>query len=1042
MQGSFWTTSFGAMYSSATSPIDDLLESDECTLEKLLDEDEVIQECNALNAGLVEFLSSAESIRKIIAYITVFPAEDDDEKRKLKFPYVCCELLASAVVPMLDTLVNPECELLEHLFSFLDTEREGDAAKGGISKGDSTNGDTLKDDTAKDITTANGDTEGGAAKGLECRASSAEGVKPLDSVLAGYFRIAVSVLIQRKHAELIQFIKEHSYIVDHIIRHIGTHSIMELLIMLGWDDGSEQDHVWLYQLDVIPKLVANLASLDENVNTSASYALVDVVAKCHSTETSLLLGHLQTRPMVEEIANHIFSGNESSLISGMSVLIALVHRNANAIAAREAQYQMAAEAEEASSVDAKEAGTKWELGTEQSAELELDAAELPAGPHIDSDSSSDSDVDISSDSSSSSSDSPKLSLVDTEESSHSNANETGDEMSISEPAPSEQSQSSGQQSTAAADENSPSEDHQPVSSEEQSEESEVQLPPSPEEASPSPEQLTPSSEQSVSGEEESAPDGVQPTASEEQPTANEQSSTLITSEQQTSSSVNQPATPVEQQPAPSEEHPATSGEQPAPTDQPSAPTRVTSSSSYASTVDSEPITEPSQLPTVIQVVFEHLADFEALLLKVPKYELPTQFGVLSPPLGAVRMKVVELLVAVLRSNYPPVYERISELELIPRCLGLFFEYPWNNLLHGLVEHVIQMILSGDSIPLKTTLFKRADVVGKLLEAHRQNDAQTRYRLGFMGHITRISNTIVNQALSDELLEKFCNESDEWNLYTNGKLSIENEKLNIQLGGHRPNGSFIEDSEDEMYDAGTFEEQAAAAAAMASEIAQKDAEQGDGSEPIDISGHDIPPSPFSGEWNGLDESAGPLGDSDDWANFDQVDFDAETGVPAREAADGDDMGSDQRAMDALDQKLSKLSVDDLNDDDVISAFVQMQREEMAAQSKRQTAPETPAPEIPEVESTDVNVFEAETGKSDEKDSAAMDQSPTDAKHQIVEEKCLNTTSLPQSEAVISTESSATGDEPCPDTTESEEMKKSDLPEDLSRPDKPEDTVPSE
>lgn len=74
--------------------------------------------------------------------------------------------------------------------------------------------------------------------------------------------------------------------------------------------------------------------------------------------------------------------------------------------------------------------------------------------------------------------------------------------------------------------------------------------------------------------------------------------------------------------------------------------------------------------------------------------LNTQFGGLNPPVGPVRMKMVELLVALLRSNYPMVYERIASLRLITECIELFFTFEWNNLLHGLVEHVIQMVLSG------------------------------------------------------------------------------------------------------------------------------------------------------------------------------------------------------------------------------------------------------------------------------------------------------------------------------------------------------------
>eukprot|EP00479_Gromia_sphaerica_P005124 TRINITY_DN16136_c0_g1_i1.p2 TRINITY_DN16136_c0_g1~~TRINITY_DN16136_c0_g1_i1.p2 ORF type:complete len:112 (+),score=8.49 TRINITY_DN16136_c0_g1_i1:150-485(+) len=69
------------MLNNSSSPIDERLESEDCTLEQLLDEDEVIQECNALNAKLIDFLSKPEVVRKLITFITVFP---DEEKRRRK----------------------------------------------------------------------------------------------------------------------------------------------------------------------------------------------------------------------------------------------------------------------------------------------------------------------------------------------------------------------------------------------------------------------------------------------------------------------------------------------------------------------------------------------------------------------------------------------------------------------------------------------------------------------------------------------------------------------------------------------------------------------------------------------------------------------------------------------------------------------------------------------------------------------------------------------------------------------------------------------
>lgn len=53
------------------SPIDTLLEKETCTLEEILDEDDVLQEAKAHNSKLVAFLAKVENATKLIEYLTV-----------------------------------------------------------------------------------------------------------------------------------------------------------------------------------------------------------------------------------------------------------------------------------------------------------------------------------------------------------------------------------------------------------------------------------------------------------------------------------------------------------------------------------------------------------------------------------------------------------------------------------------------------------------------------------------------------------------------------------------------------------------------------------------------------------------------------------------------------------------------------------------------------------------------------------------------------------------------------------------------------------
>ena len=141
------------------------------------------------------------------------------------------------------------------------------------------------------------------------------------------------VLIQRKYDSLVKYIQSHG-VIDKLVAHIGLYSIMEILIMIGWDDGLGQvnDVEWLYRENLIPKLVAKLTPDYESatdVHMNAARALVDVVVKCPPSAQNLLIAHLQSSDVLSVIFTHMFSGSLSSLTNSMSIIIVLVQRYAN-----------------------------------------------------------------------------------------------------------------------------------------------------------------------------------------------------------------------------------------------------------------------------------------------------------------------------------------------------------------------------------------------------------------------------------------------------------------------------------------------------------------------------------------------------------------------------------------------------------------------------------------------------------------------------------------------------------------------------------------
>lgn len=185
-----------------------------------------------------------------------------------------------------------------------------------------------------------------------------------------------------------------------------------------------------------------------------------------------------------------------------------------------------------------------------------------------------------------------------------------------------------------------------------------------------------------------------------------------------------------------------------------------------------------------------------------------QYGELSPPFGETRMKAVELVLVLFRSNYPEISAKLLELRVLPTIMDLFFEYEWNNMLHGLVESIIRTILDSRSEDLKTALFEQAGLVTRFLEAYGKNAdavaAPKGCRLGYMGHLVRTCNALHQFMEQDEQLRRALGDGEtfeKWNELLENHVMADNEAQQTMLGGHRPSSPFGgTGSDDDVFDA--------------------------------------------------------------------------------------------------------------------------------------------------------------------------------------------------------------------------------------------------
>ena len=104
----------------STAKYDDLLNTNQLTLDLLLDDDSVKFEVKA-NPRLGEFVSQPENLETLVRYVTDDPTIDADSDRCLKFPYAAVDVLTSNSDEVINALIQRE-DLLKKLFGFMTSD--------------------------------------------------------------------------------------------------------------------------------------------------------------------------------------------------------------------------------------------------------------------------------------------------------------------------------------------------------------------------------------------------------------------------------------------------------------------------------------------------------------------------------------------------------------------------------------------------------------------------------------------------------------------------------------------------------------------------------------------------------------------------------------------------------------------------------------------------------------------------------------------------------------------------------------------------------
>jgi len=249
----------------------ELFESEELTLEEVLDrEEELLMELRNNNSTLLKFFTP-ERIQTLITYITQFPSEESSEKAAQKYPYVASEVFATECSGLLDNVFTRD-SLLKELFEFVDTEE------------------------VKDLT------------------------------LAGYFNKAVTALLNKNSYELLSYIYLNSSAALKMSHHLYSKSIADVLlkILSNEDQGSPPFLVYLSEIldDVLGRISSESTS---EACLNSSWLLVELLSLSSDIPTAQeIKAYFLSEKTLEILSEKLNTNHETVQKASLSILKALL----------------------------------------------------------------------------------------------------------------------------------------------------------------------------------------------------------------------------------------------------------------------------------------------------------------------------------------------------------------------------------------------------------------------------------------------------------------------------------------------------------------------------------------------------------------------------------------------------------------------------------------------------------------------------------------------------------------------------------------------
>eukprot|EP01133_Synstelium_polycarpum_P017757 gene17757-21180_t len=215
------------------------------------------------------------------------------------------------------------------------------------------------------------------------------------------------------------------------------------------------------------------------------------------------------------------------------------------------------------------------------------------------------------------------------------------------------------------------------------------------------------------------------------------------------------------------------------------------------------------LGSLFKESLQHTEELNEMLRKPSDDSFTTTTGILSPPLGFHRLKIIEFFADLINSRYLCIDQKFMELGILTTCLDLFFKYPWNNLLHSQINQICQIVLYSENDDLKISMLEASDLLNRIVKGNDENTAEINQvkgiRFGYMGFLNNIAYSITEVAKSNPLLKQFIDTNPKWEIFVQDSLrqvlTLESEplgdfRLSMMVA---PESAEEEDDDEQIYE---------------------------------------------------------------------------------------------------------------------------------------------------------------------------------------------------------------------------------------------------